>query len=196
MHPESGFRIAPNRPEIGKRAITSQFVDKVSSSKFFDIVLFLLSSLVTGPSFMSISSLFLELWQFSFIRDWPEIRKSGITPSKFCPVSGDWGELGIPNLAQLSLMKCYWMLRNVRVPPFTVSELLSENQQEGGGGVKFTPFPHIKIRVKALKYKSCLSFRSCQKKLVEFTDSIYTIYWPTNIAIKAAICWKKSYYIC
>ena len=28
---------------------------------FFDIVLFLLSSLVTGPSFMSLSSLFLEL---------------------------------------------------------------------------------------------------------------------------------------
>ena len=30
--------------------------------KFFDVVLFLLSSLVTGPSFMSISSLVLELW--------------------------------------------------------------------------------------------------------------------------------------
>ena len=29
--------------------------------KFFDVVLFLLSSLVTGPSFMSISSLVLEL---------------------------------------------------------------------------------------------------------------------------------------
>ena len=37
---------------------------------FFDPVLFLLSSLVTGPSFMTISSLVLELWQFSFIRDW------------------------------------------------------------------------------------------------------------------------------
>ena len=31
---------------------------------FFDVVLFFLSSLVTGPSFMSISSLVLELWQF------------------------------------------------------------------------------------------------------------------------------------
>ena len=29
--------------------------------KFFDVTLFLLSSLVTGPSFMSISSLVLEL---------------------------------------------------------------------------------------------------------------------------------------
>ena len=49
------------------------------NGNFFDVVLFLLLSLVTGPSF--ISSLVLELWQFSFIRDWltrnPEI---GNTP--------------------------------------------------------------------------------------------------------------------
>ena len=69
---------------------------------FFDVVLFLLSSLVTDPSFMLISSLVLELWQFSFIRDWPEIRKSEIPPSEFCPISGDWGELWIPNLARMS----------------------------------------------------------------------------------------------
>ena len=48
----------------------------------FDVVLFLLSSLVTGPTFMLISSLVLELWQFPFIRDWPEIRKSEIPPSE------------------------------------------------------------------------------------------------------------------
>ena len=41
---------------------------------FFNVVVFLLSSLVTGPSFMPISWLILELWQFSFIEDWPEIR--------------------------------------------------------------------------------------------------------------------------
>ena len=29
-------------------------------------------------SLMSISSLVLELWQFLYIRDWPEIRKSGV----------------------------------------------------------------------------------------------------------------------
>ena len=34
----------------------------------FVVVLFFLSRLVTGPSFMSMSSLVLELWQFSFIR--------------------------------------------------------------------------------------------------------------------------------
>ena len=34
----------------------------------------------------------------------------------------------------------------------------------------------IKDKIKALKYKSCFSFRTCQKKIVEFTDSTHTIY--------------------
>ena len=33
-------------------------------------------------------------------------------------------------------------------------------------------------------YKSCLSFHAWQKKIVDFTDSTNTIYWPTNIAKK------------
>ena len=54
----------------------------------------------------------------------------------------------------------------------------------------------IKDNIKALKYKSCLSFCACQKKIVQFTNSTNTIYWPTCIAKKAANCWKKSFYIC
>ena len=90
--------------------------------KYFDVVFFLLWRLVTGPNFMSISLLLLELWQFSFIRDWPEIRKSEIPPSEFCSISGDWGKLGIPNLARMSLMKCYWSMQNAKFAAFTVSE--------------------------------------------------------------------------
>ena len=103
---------------------------------FFDVVLFLLSSLVTDPSFMPISSLVLELWQFPFTRDWPEIKKLEIHPPEFCPISVDWGKLRIPNLAQAFLIKCYWMLQNAKVTAFMVSELLKENQQreeEGRG---------------------------------------------------------------
>ena len=70
--PESSLRTAPNWPKIRKMTMTSQFSDMTSTSNFFDVVLFLLSSLVTGPSFISISSLFLELWQFSFMTDCPE----------------------------------------------------------------------------------------------------------------------------
>ena len=111
---------------------------------FFDVVLFLLWILVIGPSFMSISSLVLELWQFYFIRDWPEIWKSEIPPSEFWPIFGDWGKLWIPNLARMSLIKSYQMLQDARVSAFTVSELLREKQQ----GVKLPP---TQIRVKVIK---------------------------------------------
>ena len=47
--------------------------------------------------------------------------------------------------------------------------------------------------VKALKYKSCHSFHAFQKKIVEFTDSTNSIYWPRNIAKKAANCSKKIF---
>ena len=87
-------------------------------AKFFDIDLFFLTSLVTGPSFMLISSLFQELWQFLFITDWPEIRKLEILPSEFCPISGDWVEEWTPNLARTSLIRFYWMLQNARVVAF------------------------------------------------------------------------------
>ena len=40
------------------------------------------------------------------------------------------------------LMKSYGMLQNSRVTAFTVSDLLRENQQDGGeGGVKLPPPP-------------------------------------------------------
>ena len=128
--------------------MTSQFSNMMSLSNFFDIVLFLLWSLATGPSFMSILSLVLEWWPFSFIRNWPEIQKSEILPSEFCLISGDWGKLGIPNLAPMSLIKCYWMLQNARVTAFTIFDLLGENQQ--GGGDKINPLLTSQIRVKVL----------------------------------------------
>ena len=38
-----------------------------------------------------------------------------ISPSEFFLISGDYDELGIPHLVDMSLMKCYWMLQNARV---------------------------------------------------------------------------------
>ena len=122
MRPESSSRMAINR----KINNDVKFADMTSLSNFFDVVLFLLSILVTGPSIMSILSLFLESQQFSCL----EIRKLEIPPSKFCPIYGDWSELGIPNLAQMPLIKSYWMQQNAKVSALIVSELLRENQQE------------------------------------------------------------------
>ena len=128
--------------------MTSQFYDMTSKSHFFDVGLFLLSGLITGPSFMSISSLVLELWQFSFKKDWPEIRKSEIPLYEFCPISGGWGGLWIPNLARMSLTECYWMQQNSRVTAFTVFALLRENQRTGAGD-KTSP---TQIRVKSTSF--------------------------------------------
>ena len=122
MRPESSSRMAIN----WKINNDVKFADMTSLSNFFDVVLFLLSILVTGPSIMSILSLFLESQQFSCL----EIRKLEIPPSKFCPIYGDWSELGIPNLAQMPLIKSYWMQQNAKVSALIVSELLRENQQE------------------------------------------------------------------
>ena len=52
------------------------------------------------------------------------MRKSGIPQSELCLISGDWGKFGIPNLAQMSLIKCYRIGQNAGVKAFTVSQLL------------------------------------------------------------------------
>ena len=72
--------------------------------------MFLLPSLVTVSSFMTISLLVLELWQFPIIKDWSEIRKWELPMPAFFPISGNRGKLGILNLAWMFLIKCYWKL--------------------------------------------------------------------------------------
>ena len=59
-----------------------------------------------------------------------------------CAVSGDWDKLQIPNLVQISLIKCYWMLHNFRGTTFAVSELWRENQRR----TKLSPLTKIKVK--------------------------------------------------
>ena len=73
----------------------------------------LLSILVPGPSLISIQLLALELFQFLFVRYCPEMLKSEIPSSDFCLLSVDWGKLGVPNLAGMSLIKSHSMLCNM-----------------------------------------------------------------------------------
>ena len=127
---ESSYRIAPNWPQIGKKYNEITICRHDVIIKFFYVAFFLLSSLVTRPNFMLISSLVLELWQLSFIRNWPKIRKLEIPLSEFFPISGDWGNSGTPTLERMSLIKCYWILQNDRVITFTISVLLRENQPD------------------------------------------------------------------
>ena len=126
---------------------------------FFSAVLFFLSNLVTGPSFMSMSSLALELWkiwQLSFIKDWPEIWKSEIPSHEFCPVSGDEADLWYQIWYECLLMKCCWMLKNTRVIAFTAILLLSKNQQEEWGRGGRVLLNHNQIMVDGLSDNSCI----------------------------------------
>ena len=76
---------------------------------FFDVTVFLLSSLSSGASFsMSLPVLeFLCGASKGFMKALRQsvLPKSDIHPSEFCPISGDWGELRIPNLPRMALMK-------------------------------------------------------------------------------------------
>ena len=38
-----------------------------------------------------------------------------IAPYEFCPIPTDWGELRIPNLTRMFLIKSHQMLKNARV---------------------------------------------------------------------------------
>ena len=66
---------------------------------------------------------------YSFYQLWAEIWKSEIPSSAFCTISGDWSQLSIPNLARISLIKCYSMLQNARVTAFTSFDQKSWNQK-------------------------------------------------------------------
>ena len=62
--------------------------------------IFLLSSLVSIINGSRVTTTY-------FYEGLPKIQKWEIHPSEFRPISGDWDELGIPNLARMSLIKFY-----------------------------------------------------------------------------------------
>ena len=129
--PESGLRTAPNWPKIRKMTMTSQFSDMTSSSNFFEVVLFLLSILVTGPSFMSISSLVLELWQFLFIKDWREI---GVLPNI-------WRLGRVRNTKFGTNVSNKMLLNAATCKGYSFYHFLVIKGKPTGAGVKLTPFP-------------------------------------------------------
>ena len=143
MHLESGFQIPPNWPEIGKMTMMSQFSNMMSQFsniiiKFFWHCFFSLTVLSYWSKFhvnIITGSGVVAIFFYKGVTRNPEI---GNNPIWVLPNIWRLGQVGIPNLARMSLIKCYWMLQNDRVTAFTVSELLREIQQ---GGVKLPPPP-------------------------------------------------------
>ena len=74
-----------------------------SSATFFELAWFLLSILVTGPTFMSISSLFLKLWVIYFHKRLSEITNTLV-----------WVLLSIWLLGQVKVLLNIWWLGQVR----------------------------------------------------------------------------------
>ena len=134
-----GYKLAINRKKSNGVTICR---NDVIFKHFWRCCVFLVKFWITRPSFISIPWLVLELWQFSFIKNWREIRKSEIPLSQFCQIPADLDVLVIPNSARMFLINCYWILQNARVTAFTISELLRKTRQgRGAGGSKFTN-PH------------------------------------------------------
>ena len=123
------------------------FSNMMSSSIFFDMVLFLFSSLVTSLRFIEISWLVLKLWQFSFIRDWPEIWKPKLPSSEFCPISEDWDKWGIQSVTRMFLIKCYWMMKHSKRIAFNIFKLLRKTNRSRHK-ITPSPLPTTHIRVK------------------------------------------------
>ena len=125
--PESGFWTAPNWPKIRKMTIS----DKTSSSNFFDFVSLskIHVNIITG-------SVIMTIFFYKGLTRNPEI---GNTPVWVLANIWRLGWVRIPNFAQISPMKFYWILQ--KVTAFTVSELLRENQHGS---------PPTKIRVKPI----------------------------------------------
>ena len=71
---------------------------------------------LTGPSFMSISKLVLNLWEFFFVKDWLETRKLEIPWSDFWQISVIWHD--VSNKMLLNGRKfqgysfyCFWVTK-------------------------------------------------------------------------------------
>ena len=141
MHPESGFRIAPNWSYI--ILFVFLFVCLFFVFVFFLILFFvfetfvlLLSSLVSGPNFLSISLVVLEIRKLLFIKNFTRNSEAKL---QLC----HWSKWRKPNLAWMSLIKSCSVLKNTRFTAFTVFELLREKQRERGG--KITPITQIRV---------------------------------------------------
>ena len=165
--------------------------------QFFDVVLFLLS-LVTGPNFMSISSLVLKLWQISFIyKGLNKNTEIGNTPVWILPNIWRLGwvkntKLGT-NASNTMLLKvakchgysfyCFWVIKG-----------------KPTGGIKFLQ-PRLGLRPKAilayntmfegLKLTIVISkeWQICLKEIIRTAKriQIQETFWSINI-LKNRIC--------
>ena len=129
--------------------------DMTSLSDFFDVSVFFLSSLVTDPSFTSISWLVLELWQFLFVKNWSEVRKSLPNIWKAEQLRDTKFGTNFPNKTLLNATKCqsyssycFWVIKKKTT-------------------VKWPPTPNqIRVKWKQTAFKQLWKHSFCKKALL------------------------------
>ena len=141
-------------------------------------------SLFNGLSFIFISSLALEFWEFLFLRDLTRNLEIENTPSEYCTpsvfctpseiyrISGCRKELGILNLAWAILMKSYLILQNASFIIFIASEFLRKPNRMNGTNppilIRITwrhlQTGHFKINFISLDYR--MTYIICYKHIL------------------------------
>ena len=116
-----------------------------------NVVLFLLTSIATGPGFMLISSLVVKLWQFLFIKDWPEIQKSKITPSVWLNI---WRLLRASNTKFGANVSNKMLLNDAKCQGYSFYRFWAIKEKPtgrgGGGGADTNPHaPRLKVNADA-----------------------------------------------
>ena len=128
--------------------MTSQFSNMTSSSFFWRCFLSLVNFSYWSKFHVNIDtgSQIMTVFFYKGLTRNPEIGNTPICvlPNIWRLGGGGGGGGGVwkPNLAWISLIKCYWMLQISRVTAFTVIELLRENQLGG----KITPPTQIRVK--------------------------------------------------
>ena len=113
MNLEPSLWMATNWLQIGKKIMTSQIADITSSSNFCIANVFFKSSLTCFRNHVYWSRFHVNIMTGSGViktfvyKGSTEIWKSNIHQSEIWSKSVDWDQLGIPNLAWMSLIKCY-----------------------------------------------------------------------------------------
>ena len=95
MHPEYGFQIAANWPQILKKAVTSQFADVISLSNFVGC---------------RVSLFKISCWSNYYVNFIPGCGVMAVFVYKGLTRNleiGDWGKFRIPKLPRMSQIKCY-----------------------------------------------------------------------------------------
>ena len=118
-------------------AMTSQFSNMTPSSNFFGAIISCQVKLLVQLSCQ------YHHWFWSYDNSFYKrlTRNLEIGNNPVWVLSNTWRLGRVRNTRfATSLTKCYWILKNVRVPTFTASELLRENQQ-GGRKLKYLPTP-------------------------------------------------------